>query len=181
LLWLYLSRELSILSRSYRVLHVAPERAIRRRLASAPDLTYVTTDLNMPEATVRAMLNRLPFEDACFDVVICSHVLEHVDHDVDAMSEMHRVLAPTGQALIMVPVNRRLSETYEDPSITDPDARKRAFGHQGHVRYYGRDVTSRFEKAGFDVEPLEYVDHMRPSEAERIRASRGEVIYICRR
>jgi SAM-dependent methyltransferase len=181
LLWLYLSRELSILSRSYRVLHVAPERAIRRRLDSAPDLTYVTTDLAMVEADVRSKLDRLPFEDACFDVVICSHVLEHVEHDFDSTAEMHRVLAPTGQALIMVPVNRRLAETYEDPSITDPDARKRAFGHQGHVRYYGRDVTTRLETAGFDVEPLEYVDHMRPGEADRIRASRGEVIYICKR
>jgi SAM-dependent methyltransferase len=180
LLWLYLSRELNIASRSYRVLHVAPERAIRRRLAAARNLTYVTADLNMPEAAVRAQLNRLPFENACFDVVICSHVLEHVEHDLEAMAEMHRVLAPTGRALIMVPVNRKLAETYEDPSITDPDARKRAFGHPGHLRYYGTDVTDRLEESGFEVEPIDYVDRMSPGEAEHISASRGELIYICR-
>jgi SAM-dependent methyltransferase len=162
------------------VLHVAPERAIRRRLGSLPNLTYVTTDLNMPEASLRAELDRLPFEDACFDVVICSHVLEHVEHDVDSMAEMHRVLAPTGQALIMVPVNRHLAETYEDPSITDPDARRQAFGHPGHLRYYGTDVTARLEESGFKVEPFDYADRMLPGEAERIRASRGELIYICR-
>ena len=55
LLWLYLSRELHVASRSYRVLHIAPERAMRRRPASAPNLTYVTADLNMPEAAVRAL------------------------------------------------------------------------------------------------------------------------------
>ena len=98
-LWLYLVRELNILSRQCRVLHVAPERAIRRRLSSAPNLTYVTADLEMAEAAVHAELSRLPFEDACFDVVICSHVLEHVEHDHESMVEMHRVLAPTGQAL----------------------------------------------------------------------------------
>jgi SAM-dependent methyltransferase len=179
LLWLYLSRELNIVSRSCRLLHIAPERAIRRRLASAPNLTYVTADLNMPEASVRAKLDRLPFDNACFDVVICSHVLEHVDNDLESMAEMHRVLAPTGQALIMVPVNRKLAETYEDPSITDPDVRKRAFGHPGHVRYYGADVTARLEASGFDVEPIDYVDRMPPGEAERIRASRGELIYVC--
>jgi hypothetical protein len=80
----------------------------------------------------------------------------------------------------MVPVNPRLSETYEDPSIKDPGARKRAYGHPGHVRYYGRDVTARLEKSGFWVEPIEYVDHMPPEEVERIRATRGELIYVCR-
>jgi SAM-dependent methyltransferase len=179
-LWLYLVRELSILSCSYRVLHVAPERAIRRRLSSAPNLTYATTDLGMAEAAVHSELSRLPFEDACFDVVICSHVLEHVEQDRESMVEMHRVLAPTGQALVMVPVHPRLSETYEDPSITDPDARKRAFGHAGHVRYYGADVTTRLEQAGFSVEPIDYVDHLPAGEAEHIRASRGELIYVCR-
>jgi SAM-dependent methyltransferase len=180
ILWLYLSRELNIASRSCRVLHVAPERAIRRHLDSVPNLTYVTTDLNMLEAAVHAELDRLPFADACFDVVICSHVLEHVEHDRESMAEMRRVLAPTGQALIMVPVNRHFAETYEDPSITDPDARKRAFGHPGHLRYYGADVTARLEESGFEVEAIDYVDRLPPGEAERIRASRGEVIYVCR-
>jgi SAM-dependent methyltransferase len=180
LLWLYLSRELNVASRSYRVLHIAPERAIRHRLASAPNLTYVTADLNMPEAAVRAQLDRLPFESACFDVVICSHVLEHVEHDLESMAELHRVLAPTGQALIMVPVNRKLAETFEDPSITDPEARKRAFGHPGHVRYYGADVTARLEECGFHVEPVDYVDRLPPGEAARISARRGELIYVCR-
>ena len=181
LLWLYLLRERNILSRSCRVLHVAPERAIRRRLASAQNLIYVTADLKMTEAAVHAELSRLPFEDACFDIVICSHVLEHIEDDFASMVEMRRVLAATGQALVMVPVNPRLSQTYEDPSITDPDARKRAFGHPGHVRYYGADVTARLVESGFEVDPIDYVDHMPPGEAERIRASRGELIYVCRR
>jgi SAM-dependent methyltransferase len=180
LLWLYLLREQNILSRSHRVLHVAPERAIRRRLSSAPNLAYVTIDLKMAEAAVHSELESLPFEDACFDIVICSHVLEHVERDFESMAEMRRVLARTGQALIMVPVNRRLSETYEDPSITDPDARRRAFGHPGHVRYYGTDVTTRLEASGFEVEPIDYVDHIPHEEAELIRVSCGELIYVCR-
>jgi len=153
---------------------------MRQRLGSAPNLTYVTTDLEMAEAAVHSELSRLPFEDQRFDVVICSHVLEHVERDHESMVELHRVLAPTGRALVMVPVNPRLSQTYEDPSITEPDARRQAFGHPGHVRFYGTDVTSRLEESGFDVEPIDYVDHLPPGEAERIRASRGELIYVCR-
>ena len=161
--------------------HRSRTRAIRRRLASAPNLTYVTADLNMPEAAVRAQLDGLPFGNACFDVVICSQVLEHVEHDLESMAELHRVLARTGQALIMVPVNRKLEETYEDPSITDPEARKRAFDHPGHLRYYGADVTTRLEESGFEVEPVDYVDRLPPGEAERINAPPGELIYVCSR
>jgi predicted SAM-dependent methyltransferase len=135
----------------------------------------------MPEAAVRAELSCLPFEDTSFDLVICSHVLEHIEHDRASMGEMHRVLAPSGQALIMVPVNRHLAQTYEDPSISDPEARRQAFGHPGHVRYYGTDVIARLEDSGFEVEPIDYVDRMPREEAERIRARRGELIYICRR
>jgi ubiquinone/menaquinone biosynthesis C-methylase UbiE len=129
---------------------------------------------------VHSELSRLPFDDACFDVIICSHVLEHVEHDHESMVEMHRVLARTGQALVMVPVNPRFSETYEDPSITEPEPRRRAFGHPAHVRYYGADVTSRLEGSGFAVESIDYVEHMSHGEAARIRASRGELIYVCR-
>jgi SAM-dependent methyltransferase len=140
----------------------------------------VATDLNVAKAAVQAELGRLPFENACFDIVICSHVLEHIEDDLESMVEMHRVLAPTGKALIMVPVSPRLSETYEDPSLTDAEARKRAFGHPGHVRYYGKDVTARLQGSGFDVDPLEYVDHLPLGEAERIGARRGDLIYVCR-
>ena len=122
----------------------------------------------MPEATVRGSSTGFPSRPPLRTPRSAPHVLEHVEHDLESMAELHRVLAPTGQALIMVPVNRKLAETFEDPSITDPEARKQAFGHPGHVRYYGADVTARLEGPGFHVEPVDYVDRLPPGEAERI-------------
>jgi SAM-dependent methyltransferase len=40
---------------------------------------------------VVADIDRLPFEDKCFDFVYCSHLLEHVDHPVQACAEIMRV------------------------------------------------------------------------------------------
>ena len=41
--------------------------------------------------------------DASFDVVICAHVLEHVD-DQRAIAELARIVKPGGSLLAMVPL-----------------------------------------------------------------------------
>jgi hypothetical protein len=60
------------------------------------------------------------------------------------------VLKPGGWAAIAVPI-RMDRTTYEDPSITEPEERKIAFGERGHVRYYGGDFVDRLEATGFQV------------------------------
>ncbi len=46
-----------------------------------------------------------------FDVILCSHVLEHVPSDIALVAEFQRVLRPGGSLLINVPVN----EIWSDP------------------------------------------------------------------
>jgi SAM-dependent methyltransferase len=54
-------------------------------------------------APVVADLRALPFGDASFDRVIASEVLEHIQDDATAVSELARVLKPGGRAAITVP------------------------------------------------------------------------------
>lgn len=54
----------------------------------------------------------LPYNDDSFDIVIASHVLEHVEDDSDLLMEFHRVMKPDGIVVILVPVN----EVYNDPN-----------------------------------------------------------------
>lgn len=56
-----------------------------------------------PALILRADTQRLPFGDAAFDRVICSEVLEHVDHPRRAARELARVLKPGGQLAVSVP------------------------------------------------------------------------------
>ena len=98
---------------------------------------------------LRLDLTRIPFPDASFDVVLCSHVLEHVPADRQAMRELRRVLAPDGWALLLVPMGK--GPTREDPSIVEPAARERAFGQWDHVRMYGPDFADRLREVGFAV------------------------------
>lgn len=49
-------------------------------------------------------IDRLPFDDASFDAVVCCQVLEHFTHShLPAVREMHRVLRPGGMLEVDVP------------------------------------------------------------------------------
>lgn len=142
-----------LFTRPQRLLHFAPERQMIPKLSSISTLDYVTADLSSPLAREHFDITKIPYPDASFDAIYCSHVLEHVPDDRKAMRELRRVLRPGGWALILVPV--RDSPTIEDPSITDPLERERLFGQFDHVRFYGPDFRDRLEEAGFRVEVID--------------------------
>ncbi len=137
---------------STRVLHFAPEPPITQRLVASGPLDVVTADLVDPTAMVQADLMDLPFADDEFDIIICSHVLEHVPDDARALQEMRRVLRPDGWVLLAVPIFLDRDTTDEDPTVADPQERLRRFGQVDHVRAYGRDFPTRVGAQGFDVE-----------------------------
>lgn len=132
------------------VLHVAPEAVLEQGVRGLAR-EYVSADIEPGRAAVQADLTSLPFEDGRFDLIICSHVLEHVQDDGAAMREMHRVLRPGGVALIQAPVNYDQAQTYEDPSASDEGERLRRFSQADHVRVFGPDLGDRLAAAGFSV------------------------------
>jgi SAM-dependent methyltransferase len=156
-LWLFLARRGGCAGR--RVLHVAPEQGIERRLRAAAS-DYVSTDLEPGLADVEADLTALPFADDSFDVAIVSHVLEHVPDDGKALTELRRVLAGGGLLVMQHPIDRERERTFEDWSVTGPDERERVFFQRDHVRIYGRDFVERVRAVGFGP-----VDDLKLSEA----------------
>ena len=123
-------------------------------------------------------IHEIPFEANSFDVIFCNHVLEHVRDDHLAMTEMLRVLRPGGWAILQIPIFHPLRETtYEDPSITDPKEREKAFGQDDHVRMYGKDYPERIRKAGLEVSEVDLHKQLKPEEVVRF-ALPNEVIYM---
>ncbi len=172
------------------VLHVAPEYGLKQRLERLGNLNYRTADLDSPLAMDSVDLLDMPYSDASFDVVLCSHVLEHVADDRRALSEIRRVLVPDGRALLMSPIDGDLGETVEDPSVTSMTERHRVFGQSDHLRRYGRDFADRVATAGFAVEVVSYIEKFTPQEVARKGLQRRESktspfrdddIFLCRR
>jgi SAM-dependent methyltransferase len=151
LLWLWLCEEDRLRG---RVLAFGPDDATDERLRHLSRVRYTSADIDASQAMVAADITALPFDDDAFDVILCSHVLEHVEDERGALAELQRVLRPTGWAALMVPVDRSVAVTLEDPAATTQQQRLERFGQIDHVRLYGADVAQRL---GADevIDPLQ--------------------------
>ncbi len=178
-LWLYLRDEVGVGERPLEMLHFAPEHALDMNLSGIEGLRRITADLD-GEGVDRAVdITAMPFADASFDAVVCSHVLEHVGDDRAAMRELRRVLRPGGWAAVMVPIDPSLPATYEDASIVDPGDRERAFWQHDHVRLYSPDIAERLRQAGLAVRAVAIVDALPAGAADRYGLLEDETVFHC--
>jgi SAM-dependent methyltransferase len=158
------------------VLHFAPEGAIRELILKDNPKSYVTADLFAPNVDRKENIEALTIEDRTFDVVVCLHVLEHVN-DRAAIAELHRVVRPGGVLIAMFPIVEGWDETFEDPSKSSEGDRLLYFGQHDHARFFGRDARMRLATPGFTVEEYTAVE----PEVSRYGLARGEKVFICRR
>ncbi len=179
LMWLYLKEETDFFTASKKVLHVAPEQCFYGRFRKMKNLDYLTADLDSPIADVKMDIHNIQYPDNSFDVVFCNHVLEHVTDDVKCMSELCRVLKPGGLAIMQVPQDVSLAITDEDPTLEDPEERKRRFGQYDHVRLHGADYPDRLKKGGFTVTTIDYSSKLSTEQFNRYRLPEGELLYVC--
>jgi len=182
-LWLYLN-EKNIFNNHIKLLHVAPEPQLYAKFSKLKNIDYYPIDLQ-PEMyaygskTKKMDVTAMTFSDGYFEVVMCNHVLEHIPDDMKAMREMFRVLKSDGYAILNVPVNTHLEETFEDASVTDPKKREEIFGQCDHVRIYGKDYITRLNEAGFNVEVVNYVSRFTHNEKFKFGLKENELIYYC--
>lgn len=111
---------------------------------SINDLNCRSIDLSCMDVT------GLPFEDACFDCVICSEVLEHIPNDTRAVKELVRILKPGKTLAVSVPrflpekICWLLSDEYFNANM-------------GHVRIYRKQALIRkIESAGVSFSGSHY-------------------------
>lgn len=178
--WLFMRDRADAFSSPHSLLHIAPEPSLARQLVGSPDVTYITADRDPALANVAVDITGLAFATDSFDIILCNHVLEHVPDDAAAMAELHRVLKPTGWALLQVPLDESREHTFEDPTIVDPAERERLFDQADHVRVYGRDYAARLQRAGFHVDIDDFAYRLEPGIVVR-HALLPEPIYVCRK
>lgn len=162
------------------ILHCAPNEVslVNRMRAAAGE--YVPGDL-FPEVyrhvpDIRRVDLMALDEEARFDRIYASHVMEHVPDDARVLANLYRALRPGGEAWLIVPLWDRPTEDGA-PDLSGRE-RERRFGQWDHVRQYGPDFADRIRAAGFDLDVIRAED---VTAADRHRLALGEVLYRARR
>lgn len=181
LIWLYLKEKTNFFTENLKFLHIAPEYCFIKKFKNQSNLEYTTGDLLSPWADVKMDVHKIPFDDNTFDVIMCNHVLEHVENDKKVMSEFFRVMKNDGWGIFQVPIDWNRTETYDDPSITDPKEREKHFWQSDHLRLYGLDYGKKLQSVGFKVFEDEFVKKIPKELVKRYALPENEIIYFCKK
>ena len=86
----------------------------------------------------------LPVESSSYEVIFCSHVLEHVDAPIHLLRECRRILAPTGNLVLGLPIENSL--------VNRVRGHRYFLHHPGHLYSFSlENIQALLAKAGFEV------------------------------
>ena len=148
-LWNILKSE--FLRSNIRILHFSPSRGLKRFLSKDPSIFYITSDfMGEFDADKHYNITDISESDNSFDLIICYHILEHIEDDRAAMRELYRVLKKSGSCIIQTPFKD--GKIYEDVTIKTAENRLKYFGQEDHLRIYSVDgLKERLTHSGFEV------------------------------
>ena len=152
-----------VLLRNKKILYFAPEYSMLLWM-KRNGINVATADL-FNEADLKIDIQDTGLKSESYDVVICNHVLEHVDDFRIALSEVRRVLRSGGFFICSFPMDPHIDLVEEDPGVRTDRERFERFGQFDHKRIFGMNVGQLLENSGFNVEIIsghDYPDEILP-------------------
>lgn len=146
----YLNQEgININNPELKILHFSAEPCIFRQLKNSPN--YISGDIKKNKYAPHIVnVTDIPYPDNHFDLIICHHVMEHVQNHEQGSSECYRVLKHGGTAIFTVPYDSTLEKAWyplKDMPIEEVDN----ICGWDHKRMYGEDFPEIVAKAGFET------------------------------
>ena len=135
------------------VLYFARERSVRLWM-DRNGLKAETADL-YHDADWRIDIQDTGLAAESYDVVICNHVLEHVDDFRQALKEVCRILRPGGSLICSFPMDPTVDLVYEDAPVKTEEDCLRFYGQIDHLRVFGMRADRLLAEAGFSVETID--------------------------
>lgn len=83
----------------------------------------------------------LPFQPNSFDIVIASHVVEHVVHDVSFLQDMVRVLKPGGHLIVLIPLDATRRGILSEEDLINP-----AYINAGHFHVHNYNMETLLQR-----------------------------------
>ncbi|PLX13845.1 MAG: SAM-dependent methyltransferase [Marinilabiliales bacterium] len=172
-----------LLSDNKTVLHIAPEPSLYNFLKKYKNIKYIPAakyheGIYYPKEMTLVDLTSMQFANNEFDIIICNHVLEHIEDHKTALKEIYRVLVKKGIAILQVPYSLKLKNTHENPEIKSEKDREKYFGQFDHVRLYGSDYTDILKSAGFKLNEFIAEDNISPNKIEKMKLFANETLFV---
>ncbi|MEE9440005.1 MAG: methyltransferase domain-containing protein [Saprospiraceae bacterium] len=139
-----------------KILHFSPSNCIKKKLELNFNADYITTDYSGEfNASKRLDIESIDEPNDEYDLIICYHILEHIENDIKAMKELLRILKPKGKCIIQTPF--KSGKIYENDAIKTEEERLIHFGQVDHLRVYSVDgLIGRLNSVGFNTKLNEY-------------------------
>lgn len=123
-------------------------------------------------------MTKMPFEDDTFDYIIANHVLEHIEDERSAISELKRCVKKSGKIMLSFPVTMDV-KTFENPDLKSKEDKIYYYGQEDHVRLYGKDFKERLESYGLKIEVYRPEELLSPKLVEELKLIRNDSVLIC--
>lgn len=176
----YFLRRDSTLKKKLKVFETSPMVFFHKYFSTLSGWKYISADIKAPNVTYHLDYNKpLPFPDDSFDLILCSHVLEHVEKDQEFMTELRRILNNKGKAFFLVPLDYNCEATIEDKNAIVHNQGKGLHNRGMHWRLYGRDIVDAFRSAGFDVKVEKCSDIFSDRDILRYGLNKADILFLC--
>lgn len=193
MMYFYFQRVLGLPDADLRILEVGPSKVTTRYLTRPEVLgrsSYTAIDirrlkhhdsLTAPHAFFEMSADNLNFPDESFDLVICSQVLMYIPNDHLALSELRRVLRPSGQAILTVTVHPGPTRMAKIEQLENPEKYTDEYlAETGTERFYGEDYFERIAERGFQGRILTAPELLTSQECERYGLSVRDQLITAR-
>jgi predicted SAM-dependent methyltransferase len=160
-----------------KILHFSPPKSLANKLKELYNKNYITTDyVGEFNAEKKYDITQIDENSQEYDVIVCYHVLEHIEEDIKAMKELFRILKTGGICIFQTPFKD--GDIYEDYAIQKPEDRLIHFGQEDHVRIYSvNGLEQRLKSVGFETSIL----HFSESENNYAGFKTNERIILCKK
>ena len=140
-----------------KVLHLSPPKALLTKLREIEAIDYYSSDFDGQfESDYKFDITSISQPSQSFDVILCYHILEHIQEDIRAMEELFRVLKANGRVYIQTPFKE--GKIYENNLLKSREQRRLAFGQEDHVRIYSlKGLNMRLQSVGFKTKIIECI------------------------
>ena len=155
LVYLFLKKlmKLNKINLNSKIIHFSPESSLENNLFRNNFTNYTTADIIKGKCDLNLDLQNLDYQEKNFDLVICNHVLEHIENDITALKNIYSILKPGGLALLQVPLSRDIEKDFQKNEINTEKENLYLYGQKDHVRIFAeKNYLEKIKQNGFILE-----------------------------